>query len=310
MKRPIRGVDFSDIHCGSQLGLLPPDFELADPQSLALDDAEYQLIQRRLVFNKGQAYLWKCWEDAWRWLPEEKLDFAIFNGDGLHGPATKNDKGVFGLVSRRPSVQADILKAVLKPIRHRFNDFHITAGTEWHEGEYGEALKELAANQFVDATPYPSGQLVENMLFLDWEGVLIDAAHQISYMMIYRGTAIEREMNFSRIDEALVEGAPDLILRAHTHIFHLARNRHAWGLTGPCFCLSGPYAQKRSPARGRVCDIGLVYIEIWPELKGKDDDYIIINVRRNDSPKYATIKRMRRERGWMKGRSLISRLTR
>jgi len=83
--------------------------------------------------NKGQAYLWEGWEDAWNWLPEKKLDFGILNGDGLQGPAKPSFNGLFGLISPRPSVQASILKQVIKPIRHRFKDFHIVAGTEWHE---------------------------------------------------------------------------------------------------------------------------------------------------------------------------------
>lgn len=263
---------------------------------MALDDAEYEWVQNRLIFNKGQAYLWKCWQDAWKWLPEEKLDFAIFNGDGLHGPATKNDKGLFGVVTPVPNVQAAILVDILKPIRHRFEDLHITAGTEWHEGEYGEALKQLAANTLIDATPYPSGQLVEDMLFLDWEGVLLDFAHEISYFMVYRGTPLEREINFSRIEECLVEGAPDLLGRGHTHTWHLAQNRYATAFMGPCWSLSSPGGKKISVARKRLTDIGLVYIEIYPELKGKEDDYIRIISRLYEHPKYASIKRARRER--------------
>lgn len=291
---PIRGVHFCDTHCGSHVGLLPPNFELPEPQSLALDDWEHELVQKRLIFNKGQAYLWKCWEDAWAWLPNKKLDFAVFNGDGLHGPARSNDKGLFGVVTPRPSVQAAILESILKPIRHRFNDFHIVGGTEWHEGEYGEALKQLATKSEIDATPYPSGQLVEDMLFLDWEGVILDFAHEISYFMIYRGTPLEREINFTRIEECLIEGAPDLIGRAHTHLWHLTKNRYATAFMGPAWSLSRPGRRGKSPARGRLTDIGLVYIEIYPELKGKEDDYIEVKVRRYNHPKYKAIRRDRK----------------
>jgi len=290
---PIRGVVFSDLHCGSILGLLPPFYEVPDPQSLNLNDAEYENICRRVSLNKGQAYLWECWEDAWNWLPKKKLDFAILNGDGLQGPAKRTSNGLFGLISPRPSVQASILKQVIKPIRHRFKDFHIIAGTEWHEGEYGEWLAQLAEEKIIDAMPYPSGRLVEDMLFLDWEGVILDVAHDISYFMIYRGTPLEREINFSRIDEALVEGAPDIIARAHVHSWYLANNRHAWAFTSPGWMLSIRHGRKKSQARGRINDIGLVYIEIYPELKGKEDDYVIIKKRRYNHPKYKAIRRDR-----------------
>lgn len=290
MVRPIRGVFFHDMHCGSKLGLLPPDFEHADLDSLALNDAEYEIIQRRAALNKGQAYLWECWLDAWNWLPKTKLDFGILNGDGLQGPARKNSNHHYGLVSVRPSVQAEILKRIIIPIRHRFSDFHVVAGTEWHEDQYGDSLAQLAADTKIDACPRPSGQLVEDMLFLDCEGVLVDVAHEVSYMMIYRGTALEREMNFSRIDEALVEGAPDVIARGHTHQWYLANNRHGWAFMGPGWMLSMPHARRRSPARGRINDIGLTYIEIYPELKGKEDDYVVIKKRRYDHPKYRALK--------------------
>lgn len=294
--KPIRGVHFHDTHCGSHVGLLSPHFELPDPQSLALDDFEHELVQKRLIFNSGQAYLWKCWEDAWKWLPDEKLDFGIFNGDGLHGPAKRNDRGLFGVVTPKPSVQAAILKDILKPIRHRFDDFHMIAGTEWHEGEHGDALKQLAVDTLIDATPYPSGALVEDMLFLDWEDVILDFAHEISYFMIYRGTPLEREINFSRIEECLIEGAPDLLGRAHTHIWHLAKNRYATAFMGPAWSLSRPGMRGKSVARGRLTDIGLVYIEIYPELKGKDDNFIEVKVRRYNHPRYKAIKRIRGER--------------
>ena len=290
---PVRGVVFSDTHCGSILGLLPPSYKVPDPQSLNLNDAEYEHICRRTLLNKGQAYLWKCWEDEWDWLPEKKLNFAVLNGDGLQGPAKRNSNGLFGLVSPRPSVQASILEQVIVPIRHRFEDFHIVAGTEWHEGEYGEWLAQLAEKTTIDATPYPSGRLVEDMLFLDWEGVLLDIGHDISYFMIYRGTPLEREMNFARIDEALVEGAPDAIIRSHIHTWNLYRNRHGWSLTTPGHMLSIRHARKRTKARGRINDIGLVYLEIYPELKGKEDDYIVVKVRRYNHPKYKAIRRER-----------------
>lgn len=293
MSKPIRGVYFADTHCGDIFGLLPPYYEIPDPTSFNLDDLEYEAIQRRATMNKGQAYLWKCWDDAWKWLSEEKLDFAVLGGDGLQGPAKKNSNGLFSLISARPSIQTSILESVIVPIRHRFNDFHIVAGTEWHENEYGESLRELAAKTKIDAMPYPSGQLIEDMLFLDWEGVLLDIAHDISYFMVYRGTPLEREMNFSRIDEALMEGAPDVIGRFHVHLWNMYQNRHGWAFTGPGFALSTRYARTKSPARGRINDIGLVYMEIYPELKGKEDDYVRIKVRRYNHPKYKALKRQR-----------------
>jgi len=288
--RPITNLYFSDLHCGSIFGLLPPDYELPDPQSLDLDDTEYQIIKRTLSLNKGQAYLWEIWQDGWKWLPP-KIDVGVLNGDGLHGPVEKKGRGIYSAINLRPSVQADILKAVLKPIRHRFHDFYILAGSEWHEGELGERLAELAKSQEIDACPHPSGQYIDSQLFLDVEGVTIDTTHELSYYMIYRGTPLEREINFTRIEDALVEGAPDLIVRSHVHVWAMHRNRHATALSTPAFQLAFPGPRvKQAAARARLTDLGFVLAEIYPERKAQGERPIEIKERLYPHPKYKAVK--------------------
>lgn len=294
-EKPHLTFNFADTHCGSALGLLPPDFTLPDPMSLNLGGPEYEAVQNRLALNKGQVYLWKNWLDMWECLPR-KMDVGVLVGDGVQGPAKSNAHPFYTIISYRPSVQCAILEAVIKPIRHRFKDFFIVAGTEWHEGELAEQIAQLAAKKEIDAHPYPSGALVEDMLFMNHEGILFDIAHEISYYMIYRGTPLEREINFARIDECLVEGAPDVIARFHVHNWYMAQNRHATAFSGPGWQLSIRHARRKSPARGRINDIGGVLIKAYPGRKERSQKQLLrespIELQRflYPHPPYAAVK--------------------
>lgn len=294
-EKPHKTLTFADLHCGSRLGLLPPDFTLPDLNSLDLDGTEYAQAKERLTLNKGQVYLWQNWLDQWKALPP-KMDIGVLVGDGVQGPAKNNSTPSYTVISYRPSVQCAILKAILKPIRHRFKDFFMVSGTEWHEGELSEWMTQLAADSEIDAHPYPSGALMEDMLFLDHEGIVLDIAHDISYFMIYRGTPLEREINFARIDECLVEGAPDVIARFHVHTLGIAQNRHAVAFSGPGWQLSGRHARKKSPARGRISDIGSVLINAYPERKKRwktqlrKESPIELEIFRYPHPRYKAMK--------------------
>lgn len=294
-EKPHQTLTFADLHCGSRLGLLPPNFELPDMVSLKLDGPEYKQVKNQLNLNKGQVYLWGRWQEMWDELPR-KMDIGVLVGDGVQGPAKSNTVPSYTVINYRPSVQCAILKAVLKPIRHRFKDFFIVSGTEWHEGELSEWMTQLACDPEIDAHPYPSGGLIEDMLFLNHKGILFDIAHDISYFMIYRGTPLEREINFARIDQCLVEGAPDVIARFHTHNLAITQNRHAAAYSGPGWMLSIRHARKRSPARGRMNDIGSILIKAYPKRKARwetqyrKESPIELEVFRYPHPHYKAIE--------------------
>ncbi|MCD6385913.1 hypothetical protein J7M23_09080 [Candidatus Sumerlaeota bacterium] len=268
------GLVVSDLHCGHALALLPPDvrIELLSPLREQKQTSPVHFPQ-----NSAQQYLWQCWKDMLKRLPKQ-LDFVVVNGDVINGPR-KISEAVYALTTAHPHFQAEIAFKALLPIRERTKRFWIVTGTKWHEGAYGESLYELALK--LKAQKHPGGQIISDTLILKINGKVIDIAHDISYMMLYRGTALERELNFSMIDNALADGKPDLIIRSHTHIYTEVRNRNGIVVSTPGWQLAIPFMRRRSQTRGRLTDIGAVLIYI--------KDEIIIEPILYKHPKYSSI---------------------
>jgi len=293
MKKQYRGLIISDLHCGSAIGLLPPEVPLPQPMPGFVfnnkngdPELEASMFCSSLRQNRGQEYLWRCWQDMISQLPPT-LDFIVVNGDMIQGPAKMNGEA-YETITTRPSFQCLIAREALRPLRERTNMFYMIRGTEWHVGSYGENCQVLAES--LQATQFPEGERLGEMLFLDIDGVILDIAHDISYFMVYRNTALEREINFSRVDQCLLEGAPDLIIRSHTHTYGTVQNRWATAVTTPGWQFSLRFARKKSAARGRMTDIGAILVTIEPWQKKRGEIPVQIKPYLYQHPKYQTVR--------------------
>lgn len=255
------GVVVSDLHCGSIYGLLPPGFK-------AFDGTARQQ-------NTGQEYLWRCWMDFASRAKAVKPAFVIVNGDCVDGPQRRNEGSELSLVSPSDQSKAaiDSLTA-LKRIAPGAKWF-FTQGTPYHVGSWGAAEEEIARG--LDAEAYPSvgtGIRCREVLWLEADGVLLEAAHHISVATgFYRLTPLDREAQWSALTgKDASKGIPkaDLLIRSHVHFFSYGEHASKQILTTPAWQLQTRYMRKNSVHRMHP-DIGGVILEIDGSLKKKGE---------------------------------------
>lgn len=247
----------SDLQCGSIFGMLPPEFITAEG------------IPK--IQNAGQVYLWECWLDFGQRLKEFKPDAIIFNGDANDGRQRKNE-GVelsLNLISDQIRAAVHCLKVLKKAAPNA--KWYFTRGTAYHVGQAGQDEEEIAKQ--MGAEKYPSvgtGVYVREVLWLDVEGVIIEASHHIGVSQgFYRLTQLDKEMQWSAMaakDNSKGVPRADLLIRSHVHNFQNAEHASKQGIVTPCWQLQTSFMRKNSTYR-MLPDIGGVFIEINGEAK-------------------------------------------
>ena len=255
-------VILSDTHFGSVGGLLPPDFVNADGVPVAL--------------NVGQKYLWKCWLDFCSRVKEFAPVAVIINGDVVEGTQAK--EGGLGLSLRLMADQkaaAIVGLQILKSNLPEGCQILLTQGTKYHTGECGEAEEDIAG--MIGAKQYFSvgtGRLVREVLWLNVDGVIIEAMHGIGGTSgFYRATAMDREMQWSAMaGKDASKGMPkaDLIVRSHVHFFVNLEHASKQAFICPCWQLQMRYARRASLHR-MIPDIGGVFVEVDAEAKKRGE---------------------------------------
>ena len=151
-------VVVSDLHCGSTVGLMPPDSENMSGNTLGFGN------------NHHQRWLWECWQDA------QQRVLEITNGDPFallcNGDATE------GIHHRSPEVVASLIEnhcqmaaTALKPWADKAAATFITKGTECHTHDIESYLASLIGAQ--------EGKAREKWL-LEIHGTIIDATHHMA----------------------------------------------------------------------------------------------------------------------------------
>jgi hypothetical protein len=257
-----RGIVVSDLHCGSIYGLLPPNFET------------FEGVPR--TQNPGQQYLWQCWCDFIRRARDFHPDFVIVNGDCVDGSQYRNEGAELALLDWRDQRLAAV--ACLQQLRNYVGKkakFYFTQGTPYHVGHYGDAEENIAES--LDAERYQSvgtGRLCREVLWLDVDGVLIEAAHHITPSIgFYRLTALDREGQWSALSaKDATKGVPksDILIRSHVHYFAHAEHASKQIVTTPCWQLQTRYMRKASVHRMHP-DIGGLMLEIDGAAKKKGE---------------------------------------
>lgn len=155
----------SDLHCGSTLGLCPPE-------GVQLDDGG------RYMPSKAQVALWDCWLRYWAAVaeerrPEDRLIVAL-NGDVVDGNHHQTSQIV---TSNLPATQHEIAMATLAPALALSPDSIILIrGTEAHVG--GSAAYEERLARDLGAEPDPETGAASRWHFqADSQGVVLDFAH-------------------------------------------------------------------------------------------------------------------------------------
>lgn len=165
--RPILVAVTNDHHCGSTLGLCPPE-------GVRLDDGG-----NRYLPGLAQKWSWDCWTNFWQRAYERKRAehadaWLVYNGDLFEGDHHHTSQ----IISRNPEPQKYIAKRVfgvpyelMRP-RHTF----IVRGTEAHVGPSGASEEAFAASIHAEQDP-ATGVWSHWHLRLEPNGVRLDFQH-------------------------------------------------------------------------------------------------------------------------------------
>lgn len=249
----------SDTQCGSIFGMLPPEFITSEgvPKSQ----------------NAGQKYLWECWEDCTDVIGQYSPDAIIFNGDAVDGMQRKQEGTELSLPLLLDQEKAAI--STLRVLKRKCSKakWYFVQGTEYHVGRC--ALHEEHIAEVIGGERYWSigaGHLVREILWLDVEGVIIEAAHHIGVSQgFYRLTQLDKEMQWSAMaakDDTKGVPKADLLIRSHVHNFQHAEHASKQGLVTPCWQLQTRFMRKGSTYR-MLPDIGAVMITVDGKAKQK-----------------------------------------
>ena len=203
-------VVVSDIHCGCQMGLMPPDGATIEGGGLVTP-------------SSFQKYIYDIWRYFWdKWVPDitegEPYDVVI-NGeciDGVHHKSTTQ-------WSQNLSDQTAAAVRLLRPIVERCKGrVFLIRGTEAHSGKSGcedeRCGRELA--KYGNIAKTKDGFYSRYDLWKNLGGGLVHFTHHIGATgsAAYESTAPHKE-----ITEAFIEAGrwdqrpPDVVVRSHRH---------------------------------------------------------------------------------------------
>lgn len=254
-----RGVCVSDLHCGSTYGMLPEGF------------VTFEGIPK--LQNIGQKYLWECWLHFTTLVEDWNPDFVIVNGDDVDGMQDKQRGAELCLGNWKD--QRDACIKTLKPLRAATKRavWLFTMGTAYHTGHFSEAEEDIA--EAMEASPYSGpggGKLCHDVATLKIDdGVIIEAAHHISFASVYRSTPLEKEAQATWHDVVNNEAPlPDLQIRSHVHNYSQLEQGKQLMVTTPCWQLQNRFPRKSSVHRN-IPHIGGIFIEADYEAKKRGE---------------------------------------
>jgi hypothetical protein len=268
-----------DLHCGSIYGMMPPGF-------VASDDAEKKQ-------NPGQRYLWECWEDMTSRVADLPIVAVVVNGDCIDGrqQAQRGTELALPMLEDQTAAAEQTLTYLFDRIKNKPKKY-FTQGTEYHDAKAGREVEVLARS--LGATRYNglgTGRYCREVLDLEIDGVVINAAHSISCSGgLYRATAPDREAVWSAL--AGKEGKmpkADALVRSHAHYFVHLEHQTKHATICPCWQLQTRFMRHNSVYR-MIPDIGVVVLWVDGDAKAQHDDPIQVKKILYDLPKIGTTK--------------------
>ena len=204
----INAVVISDLHCGCQLGLCPPE-EIELDNSGSYKSSRFQKV------------VWKRWVEFWDdWVPmvtKGEPYIIVLNGDAIDGV----HHGAKTQITQNLTIQARIAKNALLPQieKKKCVGYYHIRGTEAHVGKSAEEEERLAEDLGA-VQDEETGNFARWEMWLRMGGALIHFSHHIgtTSSSAYESTAVYKEM-VEAFNEAgrWRDEPPDLICRSHRH---------------------------------------------------------------------------------------------
>jgi hypothetical protein len=202
-------VLFSDTHCGSTIGLLPP-------QGFTTDDGQV------ILPSAAQRWLWEKWEAFWKdcfsLAVEGEPVIAVVVGDlieGYHHQTTQ-------LITDKRSDHESIFLSCVKPWKTKVSGWYIVRGTPVHVGQAAASEERIGRLLGACTDPAYPARFSFPHLRLEVENVRLDIAHHRggSHRAWTRGNPMRvhvLQTIFHCVDYHLP--LPHLVVRAHQHRF-------------------------------------------------------------------------------------------
>lgn len=265
MKRDIVLSVTSDHHCGSTVGLCPPE-------KIGLDDGGFYEP------SPAQKFIWSCWEDYWLKVRAARKEhraelYVVLNGDLFDGDhhgtpqiVSPNLEGqnyiahrAFGGDKRRGSPLEDA-----KP-DHLF----IVRGTEAHVGPQGATEEAFARSLHAIPDESTSSRPIWSWwrLQLELNGTLVDFQH---HGRMGSRPWTEQNVVSNLAAQIFYEHArkklrhPDIAFRSHHHQWADTHRHHPTRvIQTPAWQLKTAYAHKVAPES--LADIGGIIVILHPD---------------------------------------------
>ena len=279
--RPIKLLAVvSDLHCGSTVGLMPP---------------QHTTLQGNVIqATPFQRWLWDCWQDFTKFTTEvcgKDAMALVVNGDCIEG----DHHGTKQIISRDTGDHKSIAIRCLKPLAERAAKAYMVVGTECHVNSGEVSIAHALGLQINPDFPArddedgpPEGAYVFQRLSLNINGVRIIARHHMP-------TSIRRNLAASQLSIQLAEEQleaannneeiPRVLLMAHRHkTGHYADDNGVALVTGAWQGLTNHGHKIVSPARCKPSG----YILDWRGKKPGELPHV--HFRRYNTPTGTTIK--------------------
>jgi len=241
--KPERVLPLGDLHCGSNVGLTPPEYQ-------------YKYISNPKTEEHRKRNKWaKLQKECWNWYVN-KLDIlkpinrAFVLGDMIDGDG--NRSGGTELITTDRKVQVCMAIEALEILEAKY--MSMVFGTPYHTGQVEDFELDVAKHFGCKIGGH------------EWEsvnGCTFDLKHKQGNCK-NPATSIWNEIVDNREWAVLGEQPKaDILIRAHTHRFCLLRIEDCMGLAIPALQAYGTKFGAR--ACSRKVQFGLVALDVWPD---------------------------------------------
>ena len=239
-----RLVVISDLHCGANTGLTPPDWQYRYIKNDRTKHNKYATLQKQC---------WDFYEDTIQRL--KPIDILIVNGDCIDGRGEKS--GSIELIETDRQVQAEMAAEAIS--RASAKNIIMTYGTTYHVSSNGEDFENLVKS-YVKADSLGAHEWV------NVNGLIFDFKHHLGSSSVPYGrhTAVSRDYNWNVLwAERDEQPKAKILCRSHVHYFSFAGNKDFLGLTTPALQSQG------TRFGARICsgtvDFGMVVFDVSPD---------------------------------------------
>ena len=238
-----RVLFWSDSHCGSKVGLTPPNRQL---KLIPNPDNEEDRINNKWALS--QAECWNWYINTLEML--KPIDKCFILGDAIDGDGSRS--GGTELITTDRNTQVVMATECIKKVDANY--YSMVFGTPYHCGQDEDFETNIAKNLGCKI----GGHEWENV-----NGCVFDLKHKQSNC-INPSTSLFNEIRDNR-EWAGVGEQPkaNVLVRAHTHRFCITKIEDTIGLSLPALQAYGTKFGARQCSR--KVQFGLVVMDVWPD---------------------------------------------